>query len=270
MASEFVETAAEAAHRVGELLMKMLPETRGSKEIRTKRNPADLVTRADRMSEELIVALLRERFPDHAILAEEGTRHPGAEYRWIIDPVDGTTNFAHGLPLFCVSIGLEQRGRMIAGVVYHPPMDELFWADRGKGAFLRQGSADLPLHVSDVETVSQAVVATGLPYDIRESGTNIANIDALCRTAIEVRILGAAALHLAYVAAGRLEAFWEPSLNPWDIAAGALLVEEAGGRITHMSGSPFHLNVGDVLATNGRVHGEMVALLPSRSGDAPR
>lgn len=263
MASEFVETAAEAAHHVGELLMKMLPETRGNKEIRTKRNPADLVTRADRMSEDLIVGLLRQRFPDHGILAEEGSHHPGAEFRWVIDPVDGTTNFAHGVPMFCVSIGLEQRGRLLAGVVYHPPMDELFWADRGRGAFLRQGSTELPLHVSDVESVSHAVVATGLPYDIRESGTNIAHIDALCRTAIEVRILGAAALHLAYVAAGRLEAFWEPHLNPWDVAAGALLIEEAGGRITHMNGGPFRLDAGDILGTNARIHDEMVTLLRS-------
>lgn len=261
MASEFVEAAAEAAHKVGELLLAMLPEARTSKEIRTKRNPADLVTRADRMSEDLIVGLLRERFPDHGILAEEGSQHPGAEYRWIIDPVDGTTNFAHGVPLFCVSIGLEHRGKMVAGVVSHPPMDELFYADRGRGAFVRRGSTEQRIQVSEVDTVAQAVVATGLPYDIRETGGNIANIGTLCRTAIEVRILGAAALHLAYVAAGRVEAFWEPALNAWDIAAGALLVEEAGGRITHISGSPFHVDCRDVLASNGRVHGEMVDLL---------
>ena len=261
MASEFVEAASEAALKVGELLMAMLPETRTSKEIRTKRNPTDLVTRADRMSEDLIVGLLRERFPAHGILAEEGSQHPGAEYRWIIDPVDGTTNFAHGVPLFCVSIGLEHRGRMIVGVMYHPPMDELFWADRGHGAFLRRGSTEQRIQVSEVDRVAQAVVATGLPYDIRENGANIANIGKLCRTAIEVRILGAAALHLAYVAAGRVEAFWEPALNAWDLAAGALLVEEAGGRVSHVSGSPFHVDCRDVLATNGRVHAEMVSLL---------
>jgi myo-inositol-1(or 4)-monophosphatase len=259
--SAFVEAAAEAAGNVGALLMEMLPEARETKQIRTKRNPADLVTRADRLAEELIVELLSERFPDHGILAEEGSRRPGAEYRWIIDPVDGTTNFAHGVPLFCVSIGLERQGQLIAGVVYHPALDELFWAERGAGAFLRHRGVDRPIRVSTVETVAGAVVATGLPYDIRESGTNIVNIGTLCRTAIEVRILGAAALHLAYVAAGRLEAFWEPHLNPWDIAAGALLVEEAGGRVSHMNGSPFRLDVADVLATNGRIHDEMVSLL---------
>lgn len=261
MASEFVEAAAEAAHKVGELLLAMLPEARTRKEIRTKRNPADLVTRADRMSEDLIVGMLRERFPDHGILAEEGSQYPGAEYRWIIDPVDGTTNFAHGLPLFAVSIGLEHRGRVIAGVVYHPPMGELFYADRGRGAVLRAKGVEEALTVSEIATVDEAVVATGLPYDIRETGINVANISRLARVAREVRILGAAALHLAYVAAGRIEAFWEPALNPWDLAAGALLVEEAGGRLSHVSGSPFHVDCRDVLATNGRVHEEMVRLL---------
>ena len=261
MASAFVEAAAEAAGRVGELLMAMLPEARTAKGIRTKRNPADLVTRADRLSEDLIVGLLRERFPDHGIVAEEGSRRPGAEYRWIVDPLDGTTNFAHGVPMFCVSIALEHRDGLLAGVVYHPPLDELFWAERGRGAHLRRGAEERRLQVSDVAEVARGVVATGLPYDIRDTGSNIAQIGTLCRTAIEVRILGAAALHLAYVAAGRLEAFWEPSLNPWDVAAGALLVEEAGGRVTHMSGGPFRVDCRDVLASNGRLHDEMVRLL---------
>src|SRR5574341_1209341 len=258
MPSEFVEAAVEAALRVGAMQLQMLPESHESKQVSFKRNPTDLVTRADRMSEDLIVGLLRERFPDHGILAEEGSEHPGAEYRWIIDPVDGTTNFAHGVPLFCVSIGLEHRGQIMAGVVYHPPLDELFYADRGTGAFLRSADTTKRIHMSAVDRVAQSVVATGLPYDIRNSGANVDNIGRLCRTAIELRILGAAALHLAYVAAGRIEAFWEPALNAWDIAAGALLVEEAGGRISHMSGSPFRVDCRDVLATNGRVHAEMV------------
>jgi len=261
MASEFVEAAAEAAHKSGELLLAMLPEARTEMEIRTKRTPADLVTRADRMSEDLIVGMLRERFPDHGILAEEGSHRPGGEYRWIIDPIDGTTNFAHGLPLFCVSIGLEHRGRLIAGVVFHPPSGELFYADRGAGAYLRRAGTAQRLRVSSIDQVAHAVVATGLPYDIRETGSNVDHIATLCRTAIEVRILGAAALHLAYVAAGRIDAFWEPALNPWDLAAGVLLVEEAGGCVSHMSGAPFRVDSGDVLATNGLVHAEMVKLL---------
>lgn len=261
MPSEFVEAAIEAARQVGTLQLQMLPESHESKQVSFKRNPTDLVTRADRMSEEIIVGLLRERFPDHGILAEEGTLHEGEEYRWIIDPVDGTTNFTHGVPLFAVSIGLEHRGRLIAGVIYHPPMGELFYADRGRGAFLRVNGTDEALAVSEIAAVDEAVVATGLPYDIRDTGSNVANIDRLVRVAREVRILGAAALHLAYVAAGRIEAFWEPALNVWDLAAGALLVEEAGGRISHMSGAPFRLDCRDVLATNGRVHEEMVRLL---------
>lgn len=261
MPSVFVEAAIEAAVQVGAILLRMLPESQASKQVSFKRNPADLVTRADRMSEEIISGLLRGRFPDHGILAEEGTLYEGEEYRWIIDPVDGTTNFTHGLPLFAVSIGLEHRGEIVAGVVYHPPMDELFYADRGQGAFLRANGSDLALTVSDTAAVDEAVVATGLPYDIRETGVNVANISRLVRIAREVRILGAAALHLAYVAAGRIEAFWEPALNPWDLAAGALLVEEAGGRLSHMSGAPFRIDCRDVLATNGHVHDEMVALL---------
>ena len=261
MHPEFVAAAVEAARRAGSLLMSLLPETMGSKQVTFKRNTADLVTRADRMAEDLIVGLLRETFPDHGVLAEEGTKHPGMAYRWIIDPLDGTTNFAHGLPLFAVSIALEHRGEVVAGVVHHPPMDEMFIAQGGGGAFLRHGTEEERLQVSDISSVADAVVATGLPYDIRETGRNVSQIAALSRTAIEVRILGAAALHLAYVAAGRLEAFWEPGLNPWDIAAGALLVEEAGGKITDMRGGKFHVDCRDVLASNGRVHEKMLALL---------
>ncbi len=261
MPSAFVEAAIEAAVQVGAVLLRMLPESQAAKQVSFKRTAVDLVTRADRMAEEMISTLLRDRFPDHGILAEEGTLHDGREYRWVIDPVDGTTNFAHGLPLFAVSIGLERRGQVVAGVVYHPPLDELFYADRGRGAFLRTNGTDQALAVSEVAGVADAVVATGLPYDIRETGVNVANISRLARIAREVRILGAAALHLAYVAAGRIEAFWEPALNPWDLAAGALLVEEAGGRISHMSGAPFRLDCRDVLASNGRVHEEMVGLL---------
>lgn len=261
MLSEFVEAAAGAAREAGTLLMAMLPETQAVKQVTFKRNPADLVTRADRMAEDLIVGLLRQRFPDHGIIAEEGSERAGKAYRWIIDPLDGTTNFAHGVPLFAVSIGLEHGGQVVAGVVYHPPMDEMFVAERGGGAFLRHGAHQERLKVSDVPVVADAVVATGLPYDIRDVGTNIPQIAALVRTAREVRILGAAALHLAYVAAGRLEAFWEQGLNSWDIAAGSLLVEEAGGTVSTIRGDHFHVNCRDVLASNGRVHTEMVATL---------
>lgn len=261
MPSEFLQAAINAAKQAGELLQGMLPEPRASKQVSFKRNPTDLVTRADRTAEDLIVGLLRQRFPDHGIVAEEGSLHQGDEYRWIIDPLDGTTNFAHGVPLFAVSIGLEQRGQMIAGVVYHPSMEELFMTERGKGAFLQRGGETQRMQVSDVPSVAESVVATGLPYDITEVGTNIPQISRLCRIAREVRILGAAALHLAYVAAGRLEAFWEQNLNPWDVAAGILLVAEAGGRVSLIRGGSFPVDGGDVLASNGKIHEGMLRLL---------
>jgi myo-inositol-1(or 4)-monophosphatase len=263
MPSEFVEAAIEAALQAGALQLRMLPERQESKEVSFKRSSTDLVTRVDRMSEEIIVNLLLERFPDHGIFAEEGTERGGKEYRWIIDPLDGTTNFTHGVPLFAVSIALELRGKLIAGVVSHPPMREVFYSDRGRGAFLRANGTDAVLAVSEVASVDEAVVATGLPYDIRESGNNIANMACLMRMAREVLILNAAALHLAYVAAGRLDAFWEPALKPWDLAAGALLVEEADGRLSHVSGAPFSVDCRDVLATNGRIHNRMVKFLSS-------
>jgi myo-inositol-1(or 4)-monophosphatase len=261
MSSEFLDAAAHIAEKAAEVLMAMLPEAREAKGITTKRNPTDLVTRADRAVEDLIVNFFRQRFPDHGILAEEGSLHEGKEYRWVIDPLDGTTNFAHGVPLFAVSIGLEYRGELVAGIVYHPPMKEMFVSERGKGAFLQKGPEKLRLRVSNVPAVSESVVATGLPYDIVEKGTNVPQIGRMCRTAREVRILGAAALHLAYVASGRLEGFWEQNLNPWDVAAGVLLVEEAGGRVTHLHGGPFRIDGRHVLATNARIHDEMTELL---------
>ncbi len=260
MDSPFVRVAIAAARDAGTLLQSMLSESREAKQVQSKRNPTDLVTRADRMAEELIVGRLRSTFPDHGILAEEGTHSPGP-YRWIIDPLDGTTNFVHGIPWFAVSIGLEHAGQIICGVVYHPALDDLFIAERGRGARIENGHSSNPLQVSDVTRVTDALVATGLPFDVRESGRNAAQIAKLAQVAIELRIMGAAAIHLAYVAAGRLAAFWEPGLNPWDVAAGSLLVEEAGGRMTDMTGAPFQLNCSDVLATNGRIHDEMVRAL---------
>jgi len=258
--SNFVRVAAAAAREAGTVFQSMLSESREAKQVRSKRNAADLVTRADRMAEELIVGRLRSAFPDHGILAEEGTDRQGL-YRWIIDPLDGTTNFVYGIPWFAVSIGLEHAGQIICGIVYHPVLGELFIAERGRGARVEDGHTSIPLQVSDTTRVADAVVATGLPFDVRETGHNAAQIAKLAKVAIELRIMGAAAIHLAYVAAGRLAAFWEPGLNPWDVAAGSLLVEEAGGRVTDLTGAPFQLSTSDVLATNGRIHDEMVRAL---------
>ena len=257
MSQKALDAAVEAARAAGAIALKYF---RGRFEV-TLKPDATPVTQADREAERAIVEILGRAFPDHGVLGEEFGGHGSTEVRWIIDPIDGTTNFAYGLPLFVVSIALEHNGDLLAGVVYHPSMDEMFAAERGRGAFLRRDGREEPLTVSDSATVADSVVATGLPYAIRENGRNIPEIGRLMRTAIEVRILGAAALHLAYVAAGRIGAFWEPGLNAWDIAAGALLVQEAGGRITDMRGRPFHVDCRDVLATNGRVHDEMVRLL---------
>ncbi len=261
MTPDFVAVAERVARDAGAILTDLLPETQAVKQVAFKRNPTDLVTRADREAEDVIVRALRSAFPSHGILGEEGSKVAGDDYQWFIDPLDGTTNFAHGIPLFAVSIGLALRGQVVAGVVYHPPLDEMFVAERGGGAFLGQTGGGLALRVSEISTVADGVVATGLPYDIRDTGRNTAQIAALTRVAQEVRVLGAAALHLAYVAAGRLECFWEPGLNPWDIAAGSLLVEEAGGAVTDTGGRPFRVEMSDVLATNGRIHQEMISLL---------
>src|SRR5256885_7295925 len=259
--SEFLSAAMEAASQAGIRLREMLGDSHASKGVTTKRGPADLVTRADRMTEDLIVGLLRARFPSHGVAAEEGTAHTGQEYRWIIDPIDGTTNFAYGLPMFSVSIALEHKGDLLAGVVYHPSMGEMFAAERGRGAFLRRDGREEPLKVADQTTVADSIVATGLPYAIRETGRNIPETVRLMRTATEVSIFGTAALNLAYVAAGRIGAFWEPGLNAWDIAAGALLVQEAGGRLHDIRGHTFPADCRGGPVTKCRGHDEMVRLL---------
>lgn len=226
----------------------------------------DLVTVADRTCEALIKGRLAEVFPEHGVYGEEGTRERmEGEFRWYVDPLDGTTNFAHGFPQFCVSLGLEQRtaglgadgdGTIVAGVIYDPMRDELFTAERGKGATLN-GKA---IGVSKTQVLTESLVATGFPSRKRHDNPNIHFYHEFTLRSHGVRRAGSAALDLAYVACGRLEAFWEFNLNPWDTAAGALLVEEAGGRISDFSGGPFELNSREVLASNGRIHGELVGL----------
>jgi myo-inositol-1(or 4)-monophosphatase len=226
----------------------------------------DLVTAADRAVEKLIRSRLSETFPDHGIYGEEGTRERlEQEYRWYVDPLDGTTNFAHGLPHFCVSLGLEHRphglaagedGTLAAGVVFDPMRDELFTAERRRGAFLN-GRA---IHVSSVENLAESLVATGFPSRKRHASPNIHFYHEFTLRSHGVRRYGSAALDLAYVACGRFEAFWEFHLNPWDTAAGFLLVEEAGGRISDFSGGPFRLDSREVLASNGRIHEELLGL----------
>jgi myo-inositol-1(or 4)-monophosphatase len=227
---------------------------------------ADLVTVADRTAEKLIRERLAKAFPDHGVYGEEGTRERmEGEYRWYVDPLDGTTNFAHGFPHFCVSMGLEQRpagisadqdGVLVAGVVYDPMRDELYTAERGRGAWLDAK----PLHVTRTPVLAESLISTGFPSRKRHDSPNIHFYHEFTLRSHGVRRAGSAALDLAYVAAGRLEAFWEFNLNPWDTAAGILLVEEAGGRVTDFAGAACQLSSREVLASNGLIHTELVDL----------
>jgi myo-inositol-1(or 4)-monophosphatase len=226
----------------------------------------DLVTVADRTSEKLIRSRLAEAFPEHGVYGEEGTRDRlDAEFRWYVDPLDGTTNFAHGFPHFCVSLGLEKRaaglnsnqdGTLVAAVVYDPMRDELFTAERGQGARLN----GKPIHVARTPDLAESLVATGFPSRKRHQSPNVHFYQEFTLRSHGVRRAGSAALDLVYVAAGRLEAFWEFNLNPWDTAAGILLVEEAGGRVTDFAGGHFRLDSREILASNGLIHAELVGI----------
>ncbi|MDR7420509.1 MAG: inositol monophosphatase family protein [Armatimonadota bacterium] len=262
------ETAAFAlamAQDVSALLMRILPEPRDAKDIRHK-TATDLVTRADHEAEHLITSRIHARFPGHRVLGEEaiglgGPAPSAGGPRWIIDPVDGTANFAHGVPWFGVSIGFEDRGRVQCGVVAVPPLGEFFVAERGRGAFQVLADGGLvPLAPSPTAEIHRALVATGLPRE-PDRQWHVPTIVPLMLESLEVRVMGAAAIHLAYVAAGRIDAFWEPGLAPWDVAAGILMVEEAGGRVTDWSGDPLPTLGGRLLASNGPLHPAMVEVL---------
>ena len=212
---------------------------------------ADLVTIADRKSEALIRDRIRARWPTHDVLGEEeGLRDTGSEYRWYVDPLDGTTNFAHGFPVFCVSMALQHRGKTIAGLCLDPTRNELFAAERGHGGSLNGE----PIHVSKVGRLAESLVGTGFPSHKRHKNPNIHFYHQITLRTHGVRRAGSAALDLCYVAAGRLDGFWEFNLNPWDTAAGVLVVEEAGGRVTNFSGGPFELHSRETLASNGMIH----------------
>lgn len=248
-----LEAAVDAAAAAGELLQAYAGQPL---EIREKERRADLVTVADRAAERCIVDRLRAAYPDAAILGEEGGVQPGSSSRdrWIVDPLDGTTNFAHGYPLFCVSIAFEREREVLAGVVYAPAMNEWFLAERGAGA-TRNGSK---LNVSGIRSVGEALVCTG--FHPAEMGINAPYFARASSHAQGVRRDGSAALDLAYVAAGRFDAFWEFGLHAWDVAAGALIVREAGGRVTQVDGSPHTVESPSILATNAHVHEGMCEL----------
>jgi myo-inositol-1(or 4)-monophosphatase len=235
-----------------------------------KKGAIDLVTEVDLECERMCRAVLAERFPDHDVLAEElssgPNERPSSTHRWIFDPLDGTTNYAHGLPIFCASLGLEINGRTEVGAVYDPTRAELFTAERGEGAYLNGAR----LRVSDAERVIDALLVTGFPYDVHKQTDDLVGLfAAFLGQARAVRRLGSAALDLCYVAAGRFDGFWEQHLHPWDVAAGALIATEAGGRVTGMDGSPFDPASAHLVASNGRVHDAMLDVIQRyRSGRA--
>jgi myo-inositol-1(or 4)-monophosphatase len=245
--TDVITAAAQIAREAGALLMEHF---RQHVKIEYK-GEADLVTIADRKSETLIRQRLREHWPSHDILGEEGgLQDTGSDYRWYVDPLDGTTNFAHGFPVFCVSMALEYRGRRIAGVIYDPTRDELFAAEQGSGAYLN----DERIRVSQTTNLAECLLATGFPSHKRHKNPNIFFYHQITLRTHGVRRAGSAALDLCCVASGRFDGFWEFNLNPWDTAAGVLMVEEAGGRITDFGGSPFELNSRETVASNGLVH----------------
>jgi myo-inositol-1(or 4)-monophosphatase len=252
----FLTTAIEAVVRAGELQMAQF----GQAFRIDKKGATDLVTEVDLAVERMFRELIAQRFPDHQILAEEmggaAVIPPGP--CWVFDPIDGTTNYAHGVPIYCVSIALEVEDRIELGVAYKPSFDELYVAERGRGATVN----DARLHVSTTATLDESLLATGFPYGIRETGdTNLPEYAAFGVRCRGLRGLGSAVLDLAWVATGRLDGLWALRLGSWDVAAGSLFVEEAGGRMTSLVGGPLDLNAPSMVATNGRIHEEMLAVL---------
>jgi len=251
-----LDVAVEAGRKAGSIL---LDHARSGFHIEYK-NPINLVTDADHAAERCVIDHIHTRFPTHGFLAEEQGRieQSPSPYLWIIDPLDGTTNFAHGYPAYCVSIGLEYQGRCVLGVVFDPSRNDLFTAMEGFGAQLNGH----PIHVSNASTLDNSLLVTGFAYDIRESPRN--NLDHFAKFALKaqgIRRTGSAALDLCYVAAGRFDGFWEVKLNPWDMAAGSILVKEAGGRLTDFLGRDLSLYGQELVASNGHIHQAMLTVL---------
>jgi myo-inositol-1(or 4)-monophosphatase len=252
----FLSTAIEAVIKAGQIQTNFVD----SGFTISKKGTIDLVTEADVAVETMFRRLIGERFPDHTILAEEfgqdqSTRN--ATHCWVFDPIDGTNNYAHGLPIFCASLALEIDGRSEIGAIYDPMRKELFVAERGGGAFLN----GRPIHVSDASTLVESMLVTGFPYDIHKRIPEIVGLFGdFVGKARAVRRLGSAALDICYVAAGRMDGFWEQDLKPWDIAAGAVILEEAGGTVTDFNGGPFSSRRPQLLATNGKIHDEMLQI----------
>jgi myo-inositol-1(or 4)-monophosphatase len=251
----YIEVAVQAAREAGQMLRENLD---ASREIVYK-GEVDLVTNFDDRSQKMIFDRLVKDFPDHDYVAEEGLdREKGSAYRWIFDPLDGTTNYAHRFPFFSVSIALEFNGQIICGVVYDPMRDETFSGVKGEGAFLNGEK----IVVSTVDDLDKSLLATGFPYDVRESEeNNIAHFNHFVTRAQAIRRCGSAALDLCYVACGRFDGFWELKLKPWDVAAASLIVQEAGGHLTDFKNRTFSIHSQETLGTNGLLHRQMLGIL---------
>lgn len=256
--TEPLNIAREAALRAGAMLRDSMACDRRI----DFKGEINLVTDFDRESQRIIHEHIRDHYPDHDFLAEENLEeNRGSGFRWIIDPIDGTTNFAHRFPVFCIAIALQARGQVVAAVVYDPTRDEMFEAVLGGGACLNSR----PISVSPIDDLDRSLLSTGFPYDIRDSREN--NLDHFCDFAVRsqaVRRCGSAALDLSYLACGRFDGFWELKLYPWDVAAGGLLVKEAGGRLSDFRGGEFDIFGDSILASNGRIHDQMIDVLRLR------
>lgn len=252
---ELLHYATSAAHNAGELLRSGFGSTI---ERRSKSGRHNLVTDYDIRCEALIIEQLRLVTPDACFLGEEGGSQGEGSLQWVIDPLDGTVNFAHGIPIFCVSIAAIREGVIVCGVIHHPLLQETFTVVRGAGAFLNGQR----LHVSTTPLLDDCILVTGFPYNVMEDpGNCMRQFTAMLERGLPIRRLGSAALDLAYIAAGRFDGYWEVALHPWDMAAGVLMVIEAGGTVTHYGGKPFVLQHDSIVATNGLVHTEVLSIL---------
>ncbi len=263
-----LEFAIDLAWRAGELTLGYQRRGFAEHEIRTKKSHVDLLTEADLASERLITAAIRNQYPAHGIYAEESASGPipDAEWLWLVDPVDGTTNFAHGVPFYAINLALAHRGEPVLAVTHDPTSDRTYWAELGGGAWLRAGGMDQRLHVSAATELRRALLATGFPPSrATHPDNNLAEFTALELQALGVRRMGSASLELAWVAAGLLDGYWELWLHPWDWAAGCLLVTEAGGRVTDYAGQPWRLGSRTMIATNGQgdIHPALAAAIRS-------
>ncbi len=254
--SELLTVAIEAALHAGALLKEGFGT---SFEISSKEGHHNLVTTYDRLAESAILQSIMKRFPSHGFIGEESGHQKSGDILWIVDPLDGTVNFAHNVPIFSVSIAASHQNKILAGVVYQPMTNELFWAEEGKGSFLN----GKPLKVSPQANLEAAYLTTGFPYNVKEDPLHcIETFEKLTQCGIPIRRLGSAAIDLAYVAAGRFDGYWEASLQPWDLAAGLLIVQEAGGLVTRYDGSACSiLEAGPVLATNRHLHNQLKEML---------